>query len=150
MTHSSHSKRIGGKQARELLNGTTPGPWLAMDYEHALRSIGPIYGDSLAAPEVGDGYLIASDADAELTAAAPALAETVAWLYGREPEHPDMGIHSVPLMRFSGNDADVVYAAKGGAIVFDVDGGFRSIEEAEDFARAVLAVVEESRREARP
>lgn len=78
------------------------------------------------------------------------LAETVAWLYGREPEHPDMGIHSVPLTRFSGNDADVVYAAKGGVIVFDVDGGFRSIEEAEDFARAVLAVVEESRREARP
>lgn len=69
--------------------------------------------------------------------------ETLAWLYGREP-NVAMGIHSVE--HHNDTDCDLVFALKGGTIMFDTEGGHRTPEEAEEFARAILATVEEVRR----
>lgn len=74
--------KITGRQARELLDGITPRPWRhSIESEtgetaHYVRS-----GDEHLAVFTGN-YSGASE-DGELIAAAPDLAETVAWLYER-------------------------------------------------------------------
>ena len=100
------SDRIAGTKARELLDGTTEGPMKAR------------YRDD------------------DLLAAAPALAETVAWLYGREPDlvekdgraEWDMTAHHE------------VVAVDGE--VLDMDGRSHTPEDAVEYARALLAAAE--------
>lgn len=85
--------RITGQQARELLDGIIPGPWelettridgpfdIASD---VVTGVGPI--EALWMNTGPEACLGGGDADLRLAAAAPALAETLAWLYGREAD----------------------------------------------------------------
>lgn len=141
------SNRVTGAQARELLAGTTEGPWQwrkrederlgGRDYD----ALGNADEDALVTRDAED-YASWVDGDTHnktLAAAAPALAETIAWLYGREPEGP--------------RDAHWTAASTGivaptdGAVVVETIGTI-TVEEAVDFARALLDAAEKARRQA--
>lgn len=124
--------RITGQQARDLLRGTTPGPWepVGADIDSPEGQIGGAWDGEV-------GRL----ANAELMAAAPDLAETVAWLYGREPDRV-------------GGWTDLRYGLGDGFRV-DLRGDRVSVgtvrlsmhfsrDEAVDLARALLAAAEEA------
>ena len=68
--------KITGREARNLLDGTTPGPWEA-------RPNGVVVSYATGAQIQLVGHNQRALGDAPLMAAAPALAETVAWLYDR-------------------------------------------------------------------
>ena len=93
--------KISGRQARELLDGSTPGPWTATE-DHIIRlgrekrgrqspwdddDPDPWMADEsdhvLMNPEPEWKPLTENRADMLLAAAAPVLAETVTWLYER-------------------------------------------------------------------
>lgn len=87
-----------------------------------------------------------SDAISDLNDAAEPMAEKITWLYSREPEVPSYGIHAVTLKRESGEDADVVFAVKGGLVAVNTSPTqYRTLDEAEELARAILRVVKEER-----
>lgn len=127
--------KISGREARNLLDGATPGPW---NWYHDI---------GLISLQGADGSAIATDLnfeDCDLMQCAPALAETVAWLYGREPDHV-------------GNDQST---ARRGPMVVEVDWARQvhlwpingtpfdlhiTADEAVDLARALLAAAEEAR-----
>ena len=111
--------KISGQQARELLD-----IW-AGDVE------GLIFAQLGAGRSYGD-----------LFGAAPALAETVAWLYGANSHPGDFGWRRWPLggsWSVGLRDGQISIGPEGGGL------GFRTPEEAEDAARALLAAVEEAR-----
>lgn len=72
--------RITGQQARDLLRGTTPGPW-EPEFEVGIYPSLRLDAD--------DEIDWACAADRDLAIASPSLAVTVAWLYGREPDGHD-------------------------------------------------------------
>lgn len=117
--------RITGQQARDLLRGTTPGPWepVGADIDSPEGQIGGAWDGEV-------GRL----ADAELMAAAPDLAETVAWLYGREPDEGGFS------HRGSGWEVEEM---QGGIDVLGLSAIYTP-DEAVDLARALLAAAEEA------
>ena len=138
---------ITGQQARELLDGATPGPWEWRDREED----GPAGRDyeSLGSPE--QDALVTQDAesysswvdgtpqDKALIAAAPDLAETVAWLYGKRitPDEAEGDYYST----FRGG---YTYDDKG-HIHVNVDlSDPLTPEESVDLARALLAAAEKA------
>lgn len=131
--------RITGQQARELLDGTTPGPWrVEVHKRHDI--IAQPGGHAVAynedEPEIGRG-------NSELLAAAPALAEMVAWLYGAEGQEADNGWRRWPLGRTWSvglRDGYISIGPEGGGL------GFWDLDAAENAARALLAAAEEARR----
>ena len=133
--------RVTGQQARELLDGTTSGPWrVEVHKRHDI--IAQPGGHAIAynedEPEIGRG-------NSHLLAAAPDLAETVAWLYGRKADG-HYGKRQWPL----GGKWEV--ALWRGLIAIGPEGGgiaFRTPELTEEAARALLAAVEEHRRDHR-
>lgn len=128
--------KISGRQARDLLIGTTPGPWKS---DFAFADISPVLEY-----DADDELDWSTKADHELAVAAPALAETVAWLYGAEGQDGHYGKRRWPL----GTRWEV--ALWRGLISIGPEGGgiaFRTPELAEEAARALLAAAEEARDE---
>lgn len=87
------TEHITGQQARDLLDGTTPGPWEWRhndypEHDEAHDALGN--GDKAALrsqdAEQYSSWVSGSEQDRALAAAAPALAETVAWLHDRLAE----------------------------------------------------------------
>lgn len=83
--------KISGQQARELLDGTTPGPWEWRERRGGdtaapdRMTLGTEFQDALKTFD-GEDYLSGvngSIEDLNLAATAPELAETVVWLYDR-------------------------------------------------------------------
>lgn len=129
-------QHITGTKARELLDAATPGPWLALrdphhhpeDCEWTVESNAP-HLDSPPAVVDFDGVTQGAR-DANLIAAAPALAETVAWLYeGNSKE--STGEYSVDYL-----PGQVLLSSPG----------VLGPGEAVEFARALLAAAEEAGR----
>ena len=120
---------ITGQQARELLDGTTPGPW---EWDKQT-------GDIASPPYILAETFIDADANGPLIVSAPDLAETVAWLYGREAD--DEGIWD--------DKYEVSVMVDGTVAVFDheVTTTFFTRDEAVEFARALLAAAVEARDE---
>ena len=114
--------RMTGDQARGLLDGTTPGPWEA-------RPNGVVVSYNTGAQIQLVGHNQRALGDAPLMAAAPDLAETVAWLYGAEPE--------------ASTDKYLV-APRGGEVCVHIDVDLTP-DEAVEFARALLAAAETAR-----
>lgn len=88
---------VTGDKARKLLEGTTEGPWEIETYHvggpfdahgDVVTDIGPLH--SLWMNTSPESCIGGSDEDQRLAAAAPALAETIAWLYG-QTGHDDHG-----------------------------------------------------------
>lgn len=102
--------KINGREARELLDGTVEGP---MKARHR---------------------------DDDLLAAAPALAETVAWLYGKSitPDEAEGDYYST----FRGG---YTYADQGRVHLNVALSDAFTPDEAVDLARALLAAAEEAR-----
>ena len=127
------SAHVTGQQARDLLDGSTPGPWTAYGImrhpETPTCIVGPD-GQQIAGSMMGDGV---EHRDSDLVKAAPQLAETIAWLYGREPD--EGGVHSAGLTEVFGADDGIV--VEGLATL--------TLDEAEDLARAILSAVEKAR-----
>lgn len=124
--------RMTGDQARGLLDGTTPGPWEA-------RPNGVVVSYNTGAQIQLVGHNQRALGDAPLMAAAPDLAATVAWLYGREPDSVD-----------SEGNAEWSFelfkeVATFGGMVYDLDGREHSPDEAVEYARALLAAAETAR-----
>ena len=160
------TEHITGQQARELLAGTTPGPWTATE-DHIMRSGWeqrerertpwddddpyPWSADEsehvLMNPEPEWRSLTKNRPDMVLSAAAPALAETVAWLYGRESEATECGD-----VQCVDGGAGLVVEYKPGMVrpgrSFGADLGDLTPDEAVEFARALLAAAEVARRQA--
>lgn len=78
--------------------------------------------------------------------------DTLAWLYGREPDLP-MHIHSIPCRtRNEGDDdseyeddVDIVTDASH-LVLIDTEGGCRTVEQAEELARALLSAIERAKK----
>ena len=150
--------KISGQQARELLDGTTPGPWEFFHDEWGEDDAGEPRFEQWGVIGGSDGIMSSSPRDSlfaadnglvdehdhaanlTLAAAAPDLAETVAWLYGREGnEH---GVHEVD-GSLVGTD---VYENEG-RVEMESTRCDRTLtpDEAVDLARALLAAAEEAR-----
>lgn len=118
--------KISGQQARELLDiwsGDVEG--LTFAQLGADRSYGDLFG------------------------AAPALAETVAWLYGRKPDDPASNVHRGRTAEYD-QEAVAAHPETGVVEVYAAhDHGqasaFLTPDEAVDLARALLAAAEEAR-----
>ena len=132
--------RITGRQARDLLDGTTPGPWEA-------RPNGVVVSYATGAQIQLVGHNQRALGDAPLMAAAPALAETVAWLYGSEPNEPydewrieaEAGLRGhVHIADNQDGTVELVTGPYGVATYLKPD-------EAVEVARALLAAAEEAR-----
>ena len=132
--------RITGRQARDLLDGTTPGPWEA-------RPNGVVVSYATGAQIQLVGHNQRALGDAPLMAAAPALAETVAWLYGSEPNEPydewridaEFGLRGhVHIADNQDGTVELVTGPYGVATYLKPD-------EAVEVARALLAAAEEAR-----
>ena len=129
--------KISGRQARELLDAATPGPWRHdRDMEMGESAHYVRYGDGEHLAVFTGNYSGANE-DGELIAAAPALAETVAWLYGRESD--DEAVWD--------DKYEVSVMVDGTVAVFDHEATttFFTRDEAVGFARALLAAAEEAR-----
>ena len=157
--------KISGRQARELLDGSTPGPWTATE-DHIIRlgrekrgrqspwdddDPDPWMADEsdhvLMNPEPEWKPLTENRADMLLAAAAPVLAETVAWLYGSEPNEPydewrieaEVGLRGhVHIADNQDGTVELVTGPYGVATYLKPD-------EAVEVARALLAAAEEAR-----
>ena len=118
--------KITGREARELLDiwsGDVEG--LTFAQLGADRSYGDLFG------------------------AAPALAETVAWLYGREPDGPGPHVHRGRTREYD-QEAVASHPESGVVEVYAAhDHGqasaFLTPDDAVDLARALLAAAEEAR-----
>ena len=156
------TEHISGQQARELLDGTTPGPWTAtvdhimrVGWEQRERERSPWNDDDLIPwladesehvlmnPEPEWKPLTENRADMLLAAAAPDLAETVAWLYGREPDKGTPDEFDTEYVGWvPGMPRVSVYVARDhGESHADL-----TPDEAVDLARALLAAAEKARR----
>jgi hypothetical protein len=120
---------ITGQQARELLDGTTPGPW---EWDKQT-------GDIESPPYILAETFIDADANGPLIVSAPDLAETVAWLYGRKSDDESVW----------DDHYEVSATADKRVAVFDHDATttFFTPDEAIEFARALLAAAEQARHE---
>lgn len=143
--------RITGQQARHLLEGATPGPWAVEhdanahpeDCEWSVESVAPQLDDPIGVVDF-DG-VVQGENDANLIAAAPALAETVAWLYGREANGGHSGQWHQSRLKWRGAWAVMRI---GGAVDVTVNSpASLDPDEAADLARALLAAAEEARDE---
>ena len=146
------TEHITGQQARELLDGTTRGPWTVdkpHPWEEEVADGLFIYGHpedgTTAYPEIVRGHF---EDDADLIAAAPALAETVAWLYGQTGQDYDGDWqldHHDPYYQFAAVRPDgegrisLAVGPYGQEILLDPD-------EAVEVARALLTAAEDARR----
>ena len=75
--------KISGREARKLLDGTTPGPWRHdRDTEMGESAHYVRYGDGEHLAVFTGNYSGAYE-DGELIAAAPDLAQKIVWLYDR-------------------------------------------------------------------
>lgn len=134
--------RITGKRAQELLNGTTPGPWATSDDAEGPHERYIYDWDSgnmcIAVADDGGGSSC-TVSEIRLAAAAPALAKTVTWLYGREPDthHPDNGT-------WWDTHEYLISQGEFGITLFDGSGESRTLntEQAIDLARALLNAAE--------
>ena len=140
------TEHITGQQARELLDAATPGPWTATEdhimrlgWEKRKRERSQWMADEsdhvLMNPEPEWKPLTKNRTDMLLAAAAPELAATVEWLYGRPVDDLRKVAHLTP--------AGAV-AASPDAVVSDM--GTFTPDEAVDLARALLAAAEKARR----
>ena len=135
------NSRITGQQARELLGGTTPGPWSWEDRDYPDYDEGyeVLWNGAETALRSQDSeqyssWVTGSDKDKALVAAAPALAATVEWLYGREVDDYRKLAH----LTAAGS-----VAATPDAVAADF--GVFTPDEAVDLARALLAASEKAR-----
>lgn len=129
--------KITGREARNLLDGTTPGPWV---WDQQLECVvDPPY--SLADLHIN------AEGNGELIATAPELAKTVAWLYGSEPNEPydewridaEFGLRGhVHIADNQDGTVELVTGPYGVATYLKPD-------EAVEVARALLAAAEEAR-----
>ena len=144
------TEHITGHQARELLDGTTPGPWEWRhndypEHDEAHDALGN--GDKVALrsqdAEQYASWVSGSEQDRALAAAAPALAATVAWLYGREPDKGKTHEFDTEYVGWvPGMPRVSVYVARDhGESHADL-----TPDEAVDLARALLAAAEKARR----
>lgn len=145
--------RITGREARDLLDGTTPGPWEAgpsMTLSTTVAVFSHGYGPvAFISNREGGVDEVPAMTDGALAAAAPTLAATVAWLYGREPDGPGPHFHRGRMGEYdqeavaSHPDAGVVevYAAHDHGEA----SAFLTPDEAVDLARALIAAAEEAR-----
>lgn len=138
------SNHITGQRARDLLVGTTPGPWKA---DFAFADITPVFEY-----DADDELDWSTKADHELATAAPDLAATVAWLYGREADGHKLN-EDIPAWSVSGcpdfmeGDEKVWLPTFGGRITLDrIEGNFTP-KQAIELARALLAAAAEARRD---
>ncbi|MCT2121573.1 hypothetical protein [Dietzia cinnamea] len=125
--------KISGREARELLDGTIDGPWSVEVHKRYDIIVSPVgYAVAYNEDNPEDGR-----ANSELLAAAPALAETVAWLYGRKSD--DEAVWD--------DKYEVSVMVDGTVAVFDHEATttFFTRDEAVEFARALLAAAEEAR-----
>ena len=159
--------KITGRQARELLDGTTPGPWEFFHDEWGHNDDGEARFEQWGVIGGSDGIMSSSPreslfgadnglvdehdhaANLTLAAAAPDLAETVAWLYGREPDGPGAHIHRGRTGEYD-QEAVAAHPEAGVVEVYAAhDHGqapaFLTPDEAVDLARALLAAAEEAR-----
>ena len=129
--------KINGREARNLLDGTTPGPW---EWDQKT-------GDIASPPYILAETFIDADANGPLIVAAPNLAETVAWLYGSEPNEPydewrieaEFGLRGqVHIADNQDGTVELVTGPYGAATYLKPD-------EAVEVARALLAAAEEAR-----
>ena len=148
------TEHITGQQARELLDAATPGPWTATEdhimrlgWEKRKRERSQWMADEsdhvLMNPEPEWKPLTENRADMLLAAAAPELAETVAWLYGREPDKGKADEFDTEYVGWvPGMPRVSVYVARDhGESNADL-----TPDEAVDLARALLAAAEKARR----
>ena len=154
------TEHISGQQARELLDGTTPGPWTAtadhimrVGWEQRERERSPWNDDDLIPwladeseyvlmnPEPEWKPLTENRADMLLAAAAPELAATVGWLYGKNitPDEAEGDYYST----FRGG---YTYADQGHVHLNVELTDALTPDEAVDLARALLAAAEKARR----
>ena len=132
--------KITGREARELLDAATPGPWRHdRDMEMGESAHYVRYGDGEHLAVFTGNYSGANE-DGELIAAAPALAETVAWLYGKSitPDEAEGDYYST----FRGG---YTYADQGRVHLNVALSDAFTPDEAVDLARALLAAAEEAR-----
>ena len=144
------TEHITGQQARELLDGATPGPWRweERDYPEYEEGYEVLWNGAEMALRSQDSdqyssWVRGSDNDKALIAAAPALAETVAWLYGREPDKGKTHEFDTEYVGWvPGMPRVSVYVARDhGESNADL-----TPDEAVDLARALLAAAEKARR----
>lgn len=126
-------KRITGQQARELLVAATPGPWECHLPDRDDWWIRDVPTADKYSGVLGHGGM-QDEGDARLAAAAPDLAETVAWLYGREADAKQV---------FS-THAGYIFSS-GGVVSGTWLDEHLTPDEAVDLARALLAAAEEAR-----
>ena len=172
------TEHITGRQARELLDDTTPGPWTATEdhimrvgWEQRERERSP-WEDDDPTPWLADESdhvlmnpgsewkpLTENRADMLLAAAAPELAETVAWLYGAEMITDSWG--DVEWRRHGGDgnltletdryvEVETFLSDEGGPLVYVTTGPYGetvklNADEAVEMARALLAAAEVAR-----
>ncbi|MGN0100743.1 MAG: hypothetical protein ACI39C_07370 [Dietzia sp.] len=123
--------RITGREAREMLDVCPP--W---DRMKIAQTVDLDHGPDRAV----------------LAGAAHDLAETVAWLYEREPDGHKNDWPEIPSWRIAGDrdfmddDVDVWLPTHGGRIALDRIEGNLSPRQAVGLARALLAAAERARR----
>lgn len=151
------TEHITGQQARELLDGATPGPWRwevrdYPEYDEGYEVLGNGTETALRSQDADQyaSWVVGSDRDKDLTAAAPALAETLAWLYGREPDGYGDNVHRGVISQYD-QEAVAAHPEAGTVEVYAAhDHGEASAmltpDEAVDLARALLAAAEAARR----
>ena len=160
---------VTGQQARELLDAATPGPWTATEdhimrlgWEKRERERSPWNDDDLIPwladesdhvlmnPEPEWKPLTENRADMLLAAAAPELAATVAWMYGREPDGPGPHAHRGRISQYD-QEAVASHPETGVVEVYVAhdhgeESAFLTPDDAVDLARALLAAAEKARR----
>ena len=158
---------ITGAQARELLEGATPGPWRWEDRDYPEHEEGyeVLWNGAEMALRSQDSdqyssWVTGSDRDKALAAAAPALAETVAWLYGAEmtiDSWGDVGWHrhggdgNLTLETDRYVEVETFLSDEEGPLVCVTTGPYGetvklNAEEAVEMARALLHAAEKARR----
>ena len=129
--------KINGRQVRNLLDGSRlarSGNWY--DEGEAAEMLDPLAYHDVS----GDAALVSASVD---------LAETVAWLYGREPDGPAPNVHRGRTGEYD-QEAVASHPEAGVVEVYVAhDHGdasaFLTPDEAVDLARALLAAAEEAR-----
>lgn len=130
--------KIGKREARDLLRGTTPGPWepeFEVGIYPALRM------------DADDEIAWTCAADRDLAIASPDLAQTIAWLYGREAYDEDDRVWLTYSWELGVSPGGRVRMMLRDVEVDDIGAWMHHVEpdEAVDLARALLAAAEEAR-----
>lgn len=139
---------ITGSQARDLLEGSSEGPWEASSSEATMNDQSQWRIGKHHALQVARSVM--RGVDARLMAAAPDLAETVAWLYGREADGYGKGVHRGRMSEYD-QEAVAAHPQSGVVEVYAAQdrgdaSAMLSPDEAVDLARALLAAAQEARR----